>query len=364
MRRAKNLPGVNVTRKRLASGEVRVYHYHRATGLRLPGTDATDPEYLTAYANAESATRRRTTRTLAGLIRDYTASSRFADLARSTRTDYLRHLAAIEAEHGHMSFAVLDDPAVRVHFDTFAEEIAQASGARTSDLRMSVLSSLLTWGVKERLLITNHALGFTRLYSNDRKDIVWTPEHIEAFMRAAPPELQRVVMMALHTGARQGDLRRLVWSNYDGTALRFKISKNTRKGKAVRDHVIPCTAALRAMLDNTPRTAAVILATSSGNAWSKSNLGKRWRATMREAGLAELGLHFHDLRGTTITILAEEGLSVPQIAAITGHSLEYSQRVVDAYLARTGRLAEAGIEVLNRSTTLGVANRLQTKPTT
>ncbi len=45
-----------------------------------------------------------------------------------------------------------------------------------------------------------------------------------------------------------------------------------------------------------------------------------WEAASKKAGITEL--HFHDLRGTAVTMLAEAGCTTPQIAAITGHSLK------------------------------------------
>jgi hypothetical protein len=52
-------------------------------------------------------------------------------------------------------------------------------------------------------------VGIRRLHRVDRSELIWLPEHIEAFMRAAPVELQRSLILALHTGQRQGDLPRL-----------------------------------------------------------------------------------------------------------------------------------------------------------
>ena len=34
-----------------------------------------------------------------------------------------------------------------------------------------------------------------------------------------------------------------------------------------------------------------------------------------------MGLHFHDLRGTTVTLLSESGSTPQQIATITGHTI-------------------------------------------
>ena len=54
-------------------------------------------------------------------------------------------------------------------------------------------------------------------------------------------------------------------------------------------------------------------------------------------------LHFHDIRGTTVTMLAEAGCTLPEIVAITGHTLRSAQDILDKYLARTSKLAESAI---------------------
>jgi hypothetical protein len=63
--------------------------------------------------------------------------------------------------------------------------------------------------------------------------------------------------------------------------------------------------------------------------------------TCKKAGIT--GLHFHDIRGTTVTMLAEAGCTLPEIVSITGHTLRSAQEILDKYLARTSRLAESAI---------------------
>ena len=54
-------------------------------------------------------------------------------------------------------------------------------------------------------------------------------------------------------------------------------------------------------------------------------------------------LHFHDLRGTTVTLLSESGSTPQKIAPITGHSLKTVHRILERYLAQTSGLAEQAI---------------------
>lgn len=73
---------------------------------------------------------------------------------------------------------------------------------------------------------------------------------------------------------------------------------------------------------------------------------RAWRDAYGKSGLTE-DLHFHDLRGTAVTMLDEAGRTVPEIATITGHSVAHVQEIIDRYLARTRELAESAIAKLD-----------------
>jgi hypothetical protein len=76
-------------------------------------------------------------------------------------------------------------------------------------------------------------------------------------------------------------------------------------------------------------------------AFQKRYFADRWQETCERAGVT--GLHFHDLRGTTVTMLAEAGCTLPQIVSITGHTLRSAQVIIERYLSRTSKLAVSAI---------------------
>lgn len=354
------LAGINKVRKRLADGSVAVYHYHRATGLRLDGAPGSS-EFMAAYAKAEATMRaRHSGETFNALIRAYTGSIEFEQkLAASTRTEYKRMLTKAEPEFGGMPIAALDDPRVRRDFLDWREKIAKASGQREADNRLSAISAMLTWAVDRGTLTQNNLKGFKRLYHSDRSEIIWLPEHIEAFMKVAPVEMQRALILALHTGQREGDILALTWSNYDGAEITLRQGKSQRAGKRGPLIHIPCTAALRRMLDGMERTSTLILTTQSGLGFKKRYFINQWKKACVAAGLSE-DLHFHDLRGTAVTMLAEAACTVPQIATITGHSQKTVHQILERYLARTRGLAEQAIFNFENSPRTKFANQLQT----
>jgi integrase len=90
----------------------------------------------------------------------------------------------------------------------------------------------------------------------------------------------------------------------------------------------------------------LILTTPTGRAWTKRYFNQHWDKVAKAAEIT--GLHFHDLRGTAVTMLAEAGCTVPEIAAVTGHSLKHVTHILEVYLSRTHYLADAAIVKLER----------------
>lgn len=346
------LQGINTVRKRLADGTIRLYYYHRATGHSLTGAPGS-PEFLRDYALAEKTLLDRHAGTFNGLVRDYTLSPEFEKLRESTQREYRRMLTKAEAKFGDLPLAALEDPRVRQDFMTWRATVSKASGDREADNRLSVISAMLTWAKENGQVFSNHIAGFRRLHSVDRSELIWLPEHIADFMKVAPVEMQRALILALHTGQRQGDILRLTWGNYDGGLI------SLRQGKTGRKVEIPCTKALRKMLDGLDRETAVILTTKTKLPWKARYFKAQWEAASKKAGITEL--HFHDLRGTAVTMLAEAGCTTPQIAAITGHSLKTVTAILDKYLARTRVLAGEAVTLFENAKSTKFANRLQTR---
>jgi integrase len=345
------LQGINTVKKRLADGTQRVYYYHRATGLPLSGKPGS-PEFIRDYGATEKLMLDRHAGTMNGLIRDYTLSPEFGKLADSTQREYRRMLSKAEVKFGNMPLAALEDPRVRQDFLSWRASVAKTSGEREADNRLSVISAMLSWGKENGQIFSNHVAGFRRLHSADRSELIWLPEHIHAFMAVAPIELQRALILALHTGQRQGDLLRLTWGNYDGALV------SLRQGKTGRKVEIPCTSALKQMLDSIERTTAVVLTTKTSRPWTARYFKAQWEAATKKAGITEL--HFHDLRGTAVTMLAEAGCTTPQIAAITGHSLKTVTTILDKYLSRTRVLAGEAVALFENAKSTKFANQLQT----
>lgn len=351
--------GVFPTYKRMRDGSRKTYWYHRGTGKRLRGKPGS-PEFISDFADAQRSSLDLGTGTFRGLIRDYTLSREFETLlAQSTRSQYRRMLTKAEAHLGDLPLKALDDSRVRKDLLDWREKIARVSGSREADHRLSAISAMISWAVDRGRLSSNHVRGFKRLYHADRAELIWLTDHIEAFMKVAPIEMQRALIIALHTGQRQGDILKLSWSAYDGKSITLRQGKSSRRGVRASTITIRCTSALRKMLDKLPRSSPIILTTKTGKPFKKRYFASQWKAAMVRAGIADL--HFNDLRGTAVTLLSEAGNTVQQVASVTGHSLKTVTSILERYLARTRGLSDAAIMNFENSPRTNFANRLQTR---
>ncbi len=162
--------------------------------------------------------------------------------------------------------------------------------------------------------------------------------------------LKALIIAALDSGCRQGELLRLRWSDVDFKDSSFKVS--SYKGKTVKTRVVPITTRLReALLD--------LRAKPSSSAFRKlkngelpdqtlvfgivTNIKRSFNGARAKAGLPEL--HFHDLRHTTGTRLSAGGMSTALVGEILGHS---DPKTTYRYINRTTDTVSDAAAILNR----------------
>lgn len=333
------LKGLNRVSKRLADGSRVTYYYAWKGGPRLPGKPGA-PEFIAAFNEAVASKAKTPKGTLLSVMSAYQESPKFTDLSAYTRRDYTRHIAKIESEFGDFPVAALSDRRTRGEFLAWRDRLAPKS-RRQADYAYSVLALILAWAFDRGLVPANPCERPGKLYRSTRVENVWTEEHIAEFFKTFPKVLHLPFLLALWTGQRQGDLLRLAWSAYDGESIRLRQSKT---GARVR---IPLGAEIKAVLDAAPKRAVTILTNTKGEPWKASSFQTAWQRAIRESRI--VGLTFHDLRGTAVTRLAEAGCEVPEIAAITGHTLRDVGAILDAhYLNRNYRTATTAIHKLER----------------
>lgn len=116
-----------------------------------------------------------------------------------------------------------------------------------------------------------------------------------------------VVIIALETGMRLGEIMSLRWNFIDLDA-RTALLPMTKNG---RQRVVPLSKGALEVLR--VRTGLVRPFPTTKNA-----IQLAWHRSVRRAGIQDL--HFHDLRHEAVSRLFEKGLALPEVALVSGHS--------------------------------------------
>ncbi len=133
---------------------------------------------------------------------------------------------------------------------------------------------------------------------------------LEASSRCTNRFLRPVATFALETGMRRGELLNARWRDIDWSTSTLLIPV-TKSGEP---RTIPLSDAARCVLAEVAIDwcdGARIFPTSA----EAVKLG--WKRWTKRAGVVDL--HFHDLRHEAVSRFFERGLSVPEVALISGH---------------------------------------------
>lgn len=319
--------------KRYRSGG-KVYHYHRATGARLPD----DPlAMMRRLAELEGANPPRPSTsapgTFADLVDHYLRAPEFTRLAPETRASYRKRIDWLREKAGNRRVATITRETVLELRDRFKDRPRQA------DWMVQVLRRLLSYAIDRPSrygLTTNPAARPGRLWRPSQDaNRAWSEAEMAAILRASPPAVALAVTLGAYTGQRLGDVLRMTWRAYDGARITLRQQKT---GELV---TVPAHADLRAKLDAAPRIAVTIIAGRRGRPLTVSGFQTLFQRARAKAGIAR-GLTFHGLRHTVAERLLEAGATREEVGALLGHR---TLVMVDHYTrrARQTRLAEAAV---------------------
>lgn len=174
----------------------------------------------------------------------------------------------------------------------------------TVRLELAIVSHLFTIARQEwDMPVTNPVQSIRKpKVSNARTRRLEGDEESRLLNACKHPQLKRIIVLALETGMRQGELAWLTWQEVDtaGPVIRKRDSKN---GEA---RTIPLTGKAMAALGD--RGIGRLFSSFPRQAWNDA---------LKAAGIEDL--HFHDLRHEAITRLFELGLHPMEVAAVSGH---------------------------------------------
>jgi integrase len=178
---------------------------------------------------------------------------------------------------------------------------------------LEALRHILFWAVDEGLL-TSNPLSRVRMVRERRKPrLMVNLDEETKLLATAAPHLRSIIIAALDTGMRRGEILAERWEHVDFTrALLYVTKSKTAEGEA---REIPLTGRLLEWLQTNRQGAGLVFAFKGRPI---HRIKTAWKAAIRRAGIRYF--RFHDLRHTFNTRLMEAGVMQEVRKAIMGHS--------------------------------------------
>ncbi|HEY0428907.1 MAG TPA: tyrosine-type recombinase/integrase [Pyrinomonadaceae bacterium] len=163
-----------------------------------------------------------------------------------------------------------------------------------------------------------------------KRERILTPEETQMLIDACTDRrahLKPIIIAALDTGCRLGELLKLQWQDVD--LISSVITIKAFNTKTMRKREVGITTRLNAELENLLNSFPQ---SKDDLVFGVSEVRKGFHSACKEAGLSNL--RFHDLRHCHATKLDELGFSVPEIAGQLGHTqIQTTLRYVNRHKA-------------------------------
>ena len=210
------------------------------------------------------------------------------------------------------------------------DELAKGRAAGTVNRYLDLLSHACAVAEREWEWMESNPLrkvsrleeprGRVRYLSNAEKDRL-----LDAAKSSSHPHLYAIVLIALTTGARKGEILRLRWRDVDLDSNRAVLHDTKNKERRSLALVPQVVDELRTLKKVRQIDDDLIFTNVNVGESNSSYFEKAWQKARDDAELKDF--RFHDLRHSCASYLAMNGATTAEIAAVLGHkTLEMVKR--------------------------------------
>lgn len=236
----------------------------------------------------------------------------FPRLANGGKNEESRLRRLIEAL-GELSLAALEPSHIAVFRDC---QLQAGASPQTVKHGIGLLNRVLNhcvidWGIPlPKGIVTSQVRKPTLPQGRDRRLVDEEEARLfSACQKSKSKEIESIIILALETAARRGELAGMTWEHINLARCTWHIP-HTKTGTP---RTLPLSSRAVQTLQNIPRRI-------DGRVWALRRPEGITQAFERICHRAKIeGLNFHDLRHEATSRLFEKGLNIMEVAAITGH---------------------------------------------
>jgi integrase len=211
-----------------------------------------------------------------------------------------------------------DMPVVRITKTTAADYRRKRQREKpvsdaTVNRDLSVLKHILYWGVDESLLVANPLARMKMARERKTKRSVMSVEEEQKILATASEHLRPIIIAALDTGMRRGEITNQRWEHIDFSRKLLSVTKSKTPEGDARE--IPLTNRLFALLSENRQDNGLVFTYKDH---PLRIIKRSWTSALGRAGLRHI--RFHDLRHSFNTRMMEAGVLQEVRMALMGHS--------------------------------------------
>ncbi len=206
---------------------------------------------------------------------------------------------------------------------------------RELDTLRSIFSKAVEWGK----LRESPMVRVKRLRVENRRTRILSEDEQRRLLEACPRKLRAIVLLALVSGARIGEVLGLRWDHCENGYMTFLETKN---GKARQ---IPITPAIAAVLAAQPRVHPWVFTNAHREKpFTVNGVAHVFARAIARAGIGTGDVTLHTLRHTALSRMIAAGLDDYTVMEISGHS---STRMLGRYTHPTEQRKGAALETFS-----------------
>jgi integrase len=220
------------------------------------------------------------------------------------------------------------------HFDRYKAERLKAVSATTVNIELRALKAALGVATKWKMIESNPFSRLELARLSEQAPVYFTRTDFKLLLESIKEAwLRDVILFALLSGARRGEIVNLRWTDVDLDNRLVHIQSGTNfRTKTGKRRTIPTNDLSYHLLMNRRDISSCGYVFSNNNhKLMASWVTHRLKRYVRKLGLNHR-LHFHSLRHSTGSWLAQGGISIYQISRLLGHSTVRTTEMFYAHL--------------------------------
>lgn len=169
------------------------------------------------------------------------------------------------------------------------------------------------------------------------------PKEIQKLIKVTKGYLRAIIIVAVHTGMRKGEILNLRWNDIDFVKGYVLI----REAKSGHMRKVPISPVVKHTLKSLKKESEFVFQSDKTDT-RRRDFYRAWKATLERVGIEDF--RFHDLRHTAASLMVANGIDLVTIKEILGHAdikmtMRYAHTTPEVKMKAVNVLADAiGLE--------------------